>query len=141
MSRHRSATYAGLALAATLALSGCDGQSTDDAGSTPTDGSTTSNPPATTPATTDESSEPGGTTETSPTTSGPTTRDDSSAARARQSKIPMGRMPGFNEPWTWDGVQSWNFPPPEGVASSRCQRASLTAIGAVAEYTTSLLPL
>ncbi len=135
--RNRFTTYAGLALATTLALSGCDGQSNDDAGNGSTDStSTASTPPASTPATSDDSTGPDETTDTSPTTSSPTTTDDSSAARARQSMVPMGRMPGFNDLWTWDGVQSWNYPAPEGVASSACQRASLTAIGAVAEYDT-----
>ncbi len=134
--RHRSATYAGLALAATLALSGCDGQTTNDAGNAPTD-SATSDPLTSTPTVTDESTGPGDTTETAPTTAAPTTRDDSSTARARQSKVPMRRMPGFNEQWTWDGVTSGSGEPPEGPARSRCQRAPLTAIGAVAEYTTT----
>ncbi len=140
MSRHhRGAVLTGLALAAALALSGCDGQSADAPGSGATDSTTTTNPTSSTPETTGESTVPDDTTDTSPTptTASPTTHDDSSAARARQSKVPMRRMPGFNEQWSWDGATSGTGEPSDGPARSRCQRASLTAIGAVVEYTTT----
>ncbi len=139
MSRHnRAATFAGLALAAVLALSGCDGQSTGTPGGS-TDGTTTSNPPASTPQTTGDSTAPDVTTPTTstPTSSSPTTHDDSSTVRARQSKVPMRRLPGFNEQWTWDRTSSGSGQPTGTQGSSRCQRASMTAIGGVVEYTTT----
>lgn len=133
MSRRRSMLAAALAAAAlTWCVSGCSGgdDDADGDGATPgpTDSASSSVEPTPSDTSTSTTSEPS----TQPTEPAPT---DSDAARARRAQIPAAKLPGFNSEWVW--VRQSGGPGPGQDVPSVCQRASLTAIGAVNEYRTN----
>jgi hypothetical protein len=65
------------------------------------------------------------------------THDTSRASRARLAQIPAAQLPGFNDEWQWDTATGHRGPLPASASpSSGCMHASMTAIGAVAEYST-----
>jgi hypothetical protein len=123
---------------AVLALAGCSGDDGSDDNAEPTPAPTQTPAPSEETTTPTESSEP--TESTSPTEEpsssappdGPI--NDSPPARAKQSSIAAGQLPGFNEQWTWQRRSAG--PGPGQDMPSVCMKAPLTAIGAVSEYRT-----
>ncbi len=93
--------------------------------------STTTSPSDPTPTT----SEPSASTASSSPT--PTTHDNSPTRRAKQAQVPAAALPGFNTEWIWDNARGRAGVRPVSPGSSRCLRASLTAIGGVVEYSTA----
>ena len=88
---------------------------------------------------TDPTTEPADSTGATSGSPPPTTHDNSSTRRARASQVAKEDLPGFNDQWSWDSTRVTNTAPGNGPAMSRCSHSSLTAIGGVAEYTTTYL--
>jgi hypothetical protein len=131
--RRRTVLFAPLATAALLvALAGCSddpGDPTADA-TTPSPSTTGSTP--TEPTDTETTTEPTETSTTGPTDApGPS---GSALSRAKRAQIPAKDLPGFNDQWFWR--KQGAGPGPGQDVPSVCQKASLTSIGAVAEYRT-----
>jgi hypothetical protein len=145
MTRPHRLAAATLALAMAASLSACNNDSpSDGAAAGPTERSehTTTASEPTSPSTTSETqpSEPSEPTESTLSSAGsptPTTHDNSSVRRAKKAQVALAVMPGFNADWVWDGAAGRAGVRPESPGSSRCMRASLTAIGGVVEYSTS----
>ena len=142
MTRPHRLAAATLALTMAAALSACNNDTTGGAAAagpteqTPTAETTSSSPTESTAPTT-MSGEPSDVATSSVGSPTPTTHDNSSVRRARQAQVPLADMPGFNADWVWDRAAGRSGVRPESPASSRCMRASLTAIGGVVEYSTS----
>lgn len=100
----------------------------------------TSSPPMTTqaPSSSGTPSTTRGTGSTSPsiTASSAEPPEGSTAERAEQAQIPAHLLPGYNDQWVWQRFESGSgsFKPRQ---PSVCLQASLTSIGAVADYRTS----
>jgi hypothetical protein len=131
--RRRTSLFTSIVAAVAVAvLAGCSDDPADNVG----DDSTS---PPNTPSSSDTSSStPPEATETptsDPTSSDPTEDpNDSGAARAKEAQIPAKHLPGLNDQWFW--TREAAGPGPGQDLPSVCQRASLTAIGAVSEYRT-----
>ena len=142
MTRPHRLAAATLALAMAAALSACNNDTPGDgaaAGPTQRSESTTPATESTAPSTTSETStsEPTESTTSSAASPTPTTHDNSSVRRAKKAQVALADMPGFNADWVWDRAAGRSGIRPESPASSRCMRASLTAIGGVVEYSTA----
>jgi hypothetical protein len=130
--RRRTSLFTSLVAAvAVAALAGCSDN--------PDNGSGDSTEPPSAPSSSGTSSStPTESTDTPtsvPTSSDPTQDpNDSGAARAEKAQIPAKRLPGLNDQWFW--TKEAAGPGPGQDLASVCQRASLTAIGAVSEYRT-----
>ncbi len=131
-------------LAAVLVIAACDNTSDSNAPNA-TESTTkvdTSPETAGSSTTASESTAP---TESSGSSSGPastktptpTTRDNSPARRAKASQVTAAALPGFNADWLWDKADGRAGQRPTSPGTSRCLRASLTAIGGVVEYSTA----
>lgn len=122
----------------TATVAGCSGDSDDAAdGGATTPATSSPTTPTTDEPTTDATDGPStDPTESTPTSDSPTTTEPagSSPRRAKQAQIPAADLPGFNSAWVWEHQSSG--PGPGQDVASVCQQASLTAIGAVAEYRT-----
>lgn len=142
MRRRTCIAVTALAVTLAAALSACseEGKAGDTTATTsasdPTRTDRTTDQPTETSATAEPtgSSGPGTSTTASPT---PTARDDSPVSRAKRSSVALEDMPGFNEQWVWEDAAGRPGEAPSGPGTSRCLRASLTAIGGVVEYSTT----
>jgi hypothetical protein len=129
-----------VAVTAVLALSACDNPDdsvTQNATVSTTDVTTPAESGSTSPTqstgSTSEPAETSGSPSSSPST---TSHDDSSTSRARQAAVPRSKLPGLNDQWVWNTSRGASGPPADSPGTSVCMRATMTAIGGVAEYST-----
>jgi hypothetical protein len=134
MRRRTMMTVALVAVASTALLAGCSGNADNSADDPPTTPSVSAGDPS---SASPESSDPPSTGPTEPTEPSATADpapSDSTTVRAKKAQIPARQLPGLNDGWEWTKASSGAGPGQE--VPSVCQKASLTSIGAVAEYRT-----